>query len=78
MIEIDPWDIKTSEFTWHSTGAITYNTTRGNNGNAQANWDGDSAFINDYRPYEADLEFDYPFSLTAEDPKSYIDASVTQ
>lgn len=78
MIETDPWDLKASEFTWHSTGAITYNTTRGNNGNAQANWEGDSAFINDYRPYEADLDFDYPFSLTAEDPKSYIDASVTQ
>lgn len=78
-IETDPWGLKESEFTWHSNGVTTYNTTRGNNGNAQANFEGDSAFINDFRPYEADLDFDYPFDVNAVvDPKTYADASVAQ
>ncbi|KAG4441518.1 hypothetical protein IFR05_002975 [Cadophora sp. M221] len=77
-IETDPWDIKSSEFTWHGTGFTTFNTTRGNNGNAQANWEGDAAFINDYRPYEADLNFNYDLDLNAADPKTYADASVAQ
>ncbi|KAK0130026.1 Fungalysin/Thermolysin Extracellular metalloproteinase 5 [Cadophora gregata f. sp. sojae] len=77
-IETDPWDLKASEFTWHGTGFTTFNTTRGNNGNAQANWEGDSAFINDYRPYEQDLAFEYDLDLNGVDPKTYANASVTQ
>jgi extracellular elastinolytic metalloproteinase len=77
-IETDPWDIKSSPLEWHSTGTVNYNTTRGNNGNAQANWEGDTAFINDFRPYTADLVFSYPFSLATEEPKDYAAASVTQ
>ncbi|KAH7305639.1 putative extracellular metallo proteinase MEP [Rhexocercosporidium sp. MPI-PUGE-AT-0058] len=77
-VEKDPWDIKTSEFTWHGTGFTTFNTTRGNNGNAQANFEGDAAFINDFRPYEADLNFNYDFDLSETDPKKYADASVAQ
>ncbi|MAD82212.1 MAG: hypothetical protein CL912_04555 [Deltaproteobacteria bacterium] len=77
-IETDPWDLKASEFTWHGTGFTTFNTTRGNNGNAQANWEGDAAFINDYRPYEEDLAFEYDLDLNAADPKTYANASVAQ
>ncbi|CZT10739.1 related to Extracellular metalloproteinase MEP [Rhynchosporium agropyri] len=77
-IETNPWDTKTSEFGWHGTGFTTFNTTRGNNGNAQANFEGDSAFINDFRPYDADLNFNYDLDLNAKDPKSYADASVAQ
>ncbi|EHK99761.1 putative Extracellular metalloproteinase MEP [Glarea lozoyensis 74030] len=61
VIETDPWNLQASEFGWHSTGNVTYNTTRGNNGNAQTNWDGDSNINNDFRPYESDLVFDYEF-----------------
>jgi extracellular elastinolytic metalloproteinase len=77
-IETDPWNKVASEFGWHSTGDYTYNTTRGNNGNAQANFEGDNAFLNDYRPYESDLVFDYEFSLENDEPKSYANASTTQ
>lgn len=77
-VETDPWNSVTSEFTWHSNGTYTYNTTRGNNGNAQANWANDAQIETDPRPYEADLNFNYPLDLSAEDPRTYVNASVTQ
>lgn len=74
----DPDDKLASEFTWHGSGTTRYTTTRGNNGNAQANFEGDSAWINDYRPTSANLNFSYPYSPATTDPRSYADASVTQ
>ncbi|CAG8954703.1 hypothetical protein HYFRA_00004626 [Hymenoscyphus fraxineus] len=78
VIETDPWDTRSSEFTWQGTGSTTFNTTRGNNGNAQVNYEGDTAWINDYRPVQASANFDYPYSTSTVDPRSYADASVTQ
>ncbi|KAI9052154.1 hypothetical protein LZ554_003516 [Drepanopeziza brunnea f. sp. 'monogermtubi'] len=78
VVETDPWDLKASEFTWHGNGEKIFNTTRGNNGNAQANFEGDDAFVNDFRPYEDDLNFNYELDLNATDPKTYADASVAQ
>lgn len=78
VLEKDPWDTTASEFTWHGTGSTTYTTTRGNNGIAQANIDGDSAYLNDYRPTASDLVFNYDLSLTETDYQKYSNASVTQ
>ncbi|KAI6712330.1 extracellular elastinolytic metalloproteinase [Diplocarpon mali] len=78
VVETDPWDSTASAFTWHGNGEEVFNTTRGNNAVAQANFEGDAAFENDFRPYSADLDFDYPFFLNETDPKVYAAASVTQ
>jgi extracellular elastinolytic metalloproteinase len=67
-----------SEFTWQGTGSTTYSTTRGNNGIAQANYEGDSSYLNDYRPIADASNFNYELDLTATDPKTYVNASVTQ
>ena len=74
----DPWDIKASEFTWQNDGTTTYTVTRGNNGIAQANYEGDSSYLNDYRPNSPNSSFTYPVDFTATDPKKNVDASVTQ
>ncbi|KAJ4299673.1 hypothetical protein N0V90_004919 [Kalmusia sp. IMI 367209] len=74
----DPWDSKASEFGWHSDGATTYNTTWGNNGVAQSNWDNRADYLNLPRPIESDLDFEYPYSPDESDWKSYINASITQ
>ncbi|PBP18111.1 elastinolytic metalloproteinase Mep [Diplocarpon rosae] len=78
VIETDPWDLTASEFTWHGNGQEIFNTTRGNNVVAQANFEGDDEFENDFRPYAADLNFDYPYFLNETDPKAYASASVAQ
>ncbi|KFX87633.1 hypothetical protein O988_09343 [Pseudogymnoascus sp. VKM F-3808] len=77
-IETDPADKNGSEFTWQGDGKTTYTVTRGNNGIAQANYDGDDDYLNDYRPDAPGAKFEYPFSLAETDPKQYADASVTQ
>lgn len=74
----DPWDKTASEFGWFGTGTTSYTTTRGNNAIAQENRDGDSAFLNNYRPTSANLIFSYPYSLTSTDFAGYQDASITQ
>ncbi|KAF9888560.1 hypothetical protein FE257_008492 [Aspergillus nanangensis] len=75
----DPWDDEASEFTWISDGDTRYKTTRGNNGIAQTNPDGDNEYKNDYRPHSESLNFVYPYpSSNSSDPASYADASVTQ
>ncbi|KAL6916703.1 hypothetical protein ACHAP8_009636 [Fusarium lateritium] len=74
----DPWDIVRSEFTWQSDGTANYTTTRGNNGIAQTNPSGGSAYLNNYRPDSKSLTFEYKYSPATADPTSYRDASVTQ
>lgn len=74
----DPWDGASSPLTWHDDGSGTYNTTRGNNGIAQVNPSGGSAYINNYRPVSESLNFSYPYSLATTDPVAYRDASVAQ
>jgi extracellular elastinolytic metalloproteinase len=75
----DPGDKIASEFGWNSDGSKTYDTTWGNNGVAQSNWDAKtSSFEKLPRPHEADLDFEYPYSLEESDWKSYINASITQ
>ncbi|KAL3418075.1 extracellular elastinolytic metalloproteinase [Phlyctema vagabunda] len=77
-VETNPWDTTASELTWQSDGSTTYTTTRGNNGIAQANWEGDDAYINDYRPSATGANFNYALNLATTDPKLYANASVTQ
>ncbi|KAH7027945.1 extracellular metallo proteinase MEP [Microdochium trichocladiopsis] len=74
----DPANQQTSEFGWFSTGTTSYTTTRGNNAIAQENRDGDSAYLNNYRPTSSSLNFSYPYSLTQTDYKAYQDASIAQ
>ena len=74
----DPWDIKASIFTWQGTGTTTYNTTRGNNGIAQENWNGTSTYLEKYRPTAPDANFVYEADLTQTDWHQYVDASITQ
>ncbi|KAL8372501.1 hypothetical protein RB595_002028 [Gaeumannomyces hyphopodioides] len=74
----DPWDGPSSPLTWHNDGTSSYNTTRGNNGIAQVNPSGGSAYINNYRPVSPALDFSYPYSPATTSPTSYRDASVAQ
>lgn len=74
----DPWDKTASEFGWFNTGSASYTTTRGNNAIAQENRDGDSAYLDNYRPTSSALNFSYPFTLQQTDNKAYQDASIAQ
>lgn len=74
-LEVDPWDLQASPATWH--GPTFTNTTRGNNGNAQANYANDAQIETDYRPYEADLKFNYDLDLSA-NYTTYANSSTTQ
>ncbi|KAE8353078.1 extracellular metallo proteinase NpI [Aspergillus coremiiformis] len=74
----DPWDLAASPFTWISDGEDNYSTTWGNNGIAQANPNGGSAYLNNYRPDSPELLFNYPYSTSMSSPASYLDASITQ
>jgi extracellular elastinolytic metalloproteinase len=74
----NPWDQTASTFTWQGDGKSEYNTTRGNNGIAQVDWDGSGDYMNGYRPQASDEMFVYDYPLTATDFKSYANASVTQ
>ncbi|KAI0505734.1 extracellular elastinolytic metallo proteinase [Xylaria bambusicola] len=74
----DPWDPENSEFTWFGDGTTSYTSTRGNNAAAQTNPNGGSSWQNNYRPSEADLDFDYDWSPSWSPPSSYANASVTQ
>lgn len=53
--------------------------TRRTDGIAQANWEGDTAYLNDYRPDGGSgANFNFGLDLTATDPKTYANASVAQ
>lgn len=78
IVETDPSDSTASEFTWQGDGTTTYTTTRGNNGISGANYEGDSNFINDYRPNATDGAFVFDYSTAWTDPKTYSNSSVTQ
>ncbi|KAJ9144171.1 Extracellular metalloproteinase [Pleurostoma richardsiae] len=78
---VSPWDIGASPFTWVSDGSTTYNTTRGNNGIAQVNPSGSTssnAYLTNYRPTSASLDFEYDYTTSMTPPSSYRDASITQ
>jgi extracellular elastinolytic metalloproteinase len=74
----DPWNLADSAYTWQGDGSSTYDTTRGNNAIAQANWDDSSDYTGEYRPQSTNGKFDYPLPLDTDDFKSYANASVTQ
>ncbi|KAI1369752.1 extracellular elastinolytic metallo proteinase [Xylaria arbuscula] len=74
----DPWDPENSEFTWFSDGTTDYTDTRGNNAVAQTNPSGGNTWQTNYRPSEADLDFDYDWSVSWSPPSVYSNASVTQ
>ena len=74
----NPWSTTASEFGWQGTGSTTYTVTRGNNGIAQSNPSGGTAYLNNYRPTSSSQTFVYPYSVTSTPPSSYIDASITQ
>lgn len=78
MLETDPWDTSASAFTWQNDGTTTYTVTRGNNGIAQANYEGDNAYLNDYRPNAPAADFDFDFSTSWTNFKTYSNSSVTQ
>ncbi|KAF1844891.1 extracellular metallo proteinase 1 [Cucurbitaria berberidis CBS 394.84] len=77
-IVTNPWDIKASEFTWQGTGTTTYDTTRGNNGIAQSNPSGGSAYLNNFRPSSPTQNFNYPYTTAMSPPSSYVNASIVQ
>lgn len=74
----DPADKTASEFGWHSTGTTSYITTQGNNGFAQINPSGGSSYLNNPRPSNAQLNFQYAYSTSTADPAAYANASTTQ
>ncbi|KAJ5097123.1 extracellular elastinolytic metallo proteinase [Penicillium angulare] len=74
----DPWDISVSPFTWIGDGAMNYSTTRGNNAIAQFNPSGGDAYLDNFRPDNPDLQFEYTYSPSSSSPTSYINASITQ
>lgn len=74
----DPWNSVTSEFTWVSDGTTNYTTTRGNNGIAQVNPSGGTAYLTNYRPTSSSLAFEYDYTTSITDPTSYRDASISQ
>ncbi|KAL8286045.1 hypothetical protein RB597_002913 [Gaeumannomyces tritici] len=74
----DPWDKPSSPFQWHNDGTSSYETTRGNNGIAQVNPNGGSAYINNYRPVSSALNFTFPYTTAMSPASSYRDASVAQ
>ena len=79
-IETNPQDTVASPSGWLSDGSTTYTVTEGNNGFAQANWEGDTAYLNDYRPSQTSTggTFNFAVDLSNTDPKTYANASVTQ
>ncbi|KAF2497908.1 extracellular elastinolytic metallo proteinase [Lophium mytilinum] len=77
-LEKDPWDTTASPNGWHSSKGTEYDTTMGNNGYAQEDWDADDDYASAYRPHPADLEFDYPYTGNETNPHNYINATVTQ
>jgi extracellular elastinolytic metalloproteinase len=77
-VETDPWDTTASPFGWQNDGSTTYTTTRGNNGIAQANYEGDNAYLNDYRPTATGSNFNFDFNPAWTNYKTYSNSSVTQ
>lgn len=83
VVLTDPFNSKTSEFGWHSTGTEEYNTLRGNNGIAHNNPSGELIYIGDkyleaYRPISEERKFEYPLPANETDWLKYRDASITQ
>jgi extracellular elastinolytic metalloproteinase len=74
----NPWDTKASEFTWQGDGSTTYTSTRGNNGIAQSNPSGGTAYLNNPRPTSATGNFSYPYTTAMTPPSSYVNASTVQ
>ena len=74
----DPAQTTASPHDWHRIGARTFNDTQGNNVRAQENLQGDSNWVNKYRPNGGGLNgsFHFPLNLK-QDPNTYIDAAVT-
>ncbi|PYI01935.1 extracellular elastinolytic metallo proteinase [Aspergillus sclerotiicarbonarius CBS 121057] len=77
-IVTDPWDGSASEFTWNGDGRRNYTTTRGNNAIAQFNPSGGSSYLFNYRPSDANFNFQWPYSVNMTPPLSYINASIVQ
>ncbi|KXH42977.1 fungalysin metallopeptidase [Colletotrichum simmondsii] len=78
VLVTDPWDLSASPLTWHSDGSANYTTTRGNNGIAQSNPSGGTAYLTNYRPTSTSYNFDYEYSTSLTTPSAYIDASIAQ
>ncbi|KAF1954932.1 extracellular metallo proteinase 2 [Byssothecium circinans] len=80
VVLTDPWDNTASPFGWHSTGSQSFKNTSGNNGIAQDNQRNSpqTGYGSLPRPTSDNLTFEYPYSPTETDYRSYIDASVTQ
>lgn len=74
----DPWNIKTSPFTWFGDGTSNYTVTRGNNAIAQNNPSGGNTYLNNHRPDGgASRTFEFPWS-TSDEPTDVVDAAITQ
>ncbi|KAG8934443.1 Fungalysin/Thermolysin Extracellular metalloproteinase 5 [Tulasnella sp. 418] len=74
------------DFKGSDEDVLHFSTTWGNNAFAQENWEGRSNFVKNYRPDAgSNMTFVYPWGASDKkhagekvEPKSYIDASVTQ
>ncbi|EHK99817.1 putative Extracellular metalloproteinase mep [Glarea lozoyensis 74030] len=79
VTESNPANTASSPLGWHNDGTTTYTVTHGNNGIAQANYAGDTAYLSDYRPSGGSTN-DYLFGLNLANtnPQTYSNASVTQ
>ncbi|RPA72612.1 extracellular metallo proteinase MEP [Ascobolus immersus RN42] len=78
----DPANLVTSPNGYHKVGSTSYTVTRGNNGIAQENWSGSTSttgYLTNQRPSGGSSNiYNFPYDISASDPKTYINASVTQ
>ncbi|KAK2591755.1 hypothetical protein QQS21_010545 [Conoideocrella luteorostrata] len=80
-VQTDPWNTKSSPYTWFGDGSKNYTTLWGNNAVAQTNYDGHDNtdnYAQSYRPTSASRKFEYPYSTSESDKSKYRDASITQ
>lgn len=73
----DPQNKASSPNGWHTSGSTKYTSTRGNNGVAQPNKDGDANYEEEIRPDSLSLDFSYPYNVTGT-PDANGNASTTQ
>jgi extracellular elastinolytic metalloproteinase len=79
VVETNPQNTASSPLGYHNDGTTTYTVTHGNNGIAQANYAGDTAYLSDYRPSGGTANnYNFGLDLANKDPKTYSNASVTQ
>ncbi|MFK7807554.1 MAG: M36 family metallopeptidase, partial [Saprospiraceae bacterium] len=77
VLAVNPEDLNASPLGWHDTGNNQYTITRGNNGHAMLDRDGNGAPDIPEPDGGADLDFDFPYDLATDEPTDVPDAAVT-